>query len=336
MPATPATKMYDFDLDGVKFSAEIFLNADGRVMAKVLMQEGSADFNSVFWGDADQAGESFTLEGDETVVNLDTLNCQDVQFDSGLKLSLPVGPGEVLSKDTYLTAGETGFITLPGVTSIDEVAVIGVHATNASTPDGEINAIAGDDLASYCNDDDDDGGRGDDCDDDDDRHDHGRGKGHGKGRDDDDDDHMHHGRGKGRDDDDDDRHGGRGKGRDDDHRDHAHGKDRNGNDCDDDDDRGAGKGRGRDDDDGKDDHKWSLKSLLGKGHDTNRHGRHSRNDDDDDDDDDHGKDAGKGAFSMKFDAAKFYEAFVRDFGSIDDCDRSDDTKDENEDEDEYA
>ncbi|HEX9856917.1 MAG TPA: hypothetical protein VGA75_01075 [Paracoccaceae bacterium] len=127
-------------VEGASFTAEAYLNGDGIIELKVTMLEGSADFNSLFWGDEEQLGDSFSFETESW--NIDAVHCQEIQWDGGYHLSNPEADPDP-AKGTYLEAGEVGIVTLPGVASLDDLDILGVHATNASTPDGEINAVVG-------------------------------------------------------------------------------------------------------------------------------------------------------------------------------------------------
>ncbi|RID91347.1 hypothetical protein D2N39_13975 [Gemmobacter lutimaris] len=193
------TRTYEYNLDGVKFTAELYIGQSGEVEAKVTMLEGHADFNTMYWGDDTFAGDSATVNNpNHEPIDLEAagIKCQDVQFDYAQKMSAPGFEWEGTDKPTYLEAGETGYVTLAGETNLDNVDVLGFWGTNASTPDGEMNAVAGDGIAD-CGEESCGGGRDHDHDHDHDDHDdcdrdhHDDGKdcggkdGHGKDNDDD-------------------------------------------------------------------------------------------------------------------------------------------------------
>jgi len=351
------TKSFEYNLNGVKFTAELSIGESGEVMAKVTMLEGQADFNTMYWGDDEHIGENASVNSSvHQQIDLEAagINCQDVQFDHAQKMSAPGFEYEGTNKPTLLTAGETGFITLAGETDLASVNVLGFWGTNASTPDSELNAVAGDGIPA-CDDD-----QNDSCDsgNHDDQDDHGQGGHHGGSQDDDCDDDKDDHDDKDHDDKD---HGGKdwgwGKDQDDDCKDD--------DDKDDDGDKDWGWGKGKDDDKGddKDDcdtggkfglggklglggkfglEKASLtKSIWGKKDD-------DRHDDRDEDCDDDGKDSGGSKFGSnlgskfgsksQFDSGKFYKEFVESFGKTNTCDddRNDDKDDEDEDDDHGA
>ncbi|WP_189380609.1 hypothetical protein [Gemmobacter nanjingensis] len=223
------SRLYEYNLEGVKFTAELYIGQSGEVEAKVTMLEGHADFNTMYWGDDSFVGDSATVDNpNHQPIDLEAagIKCQDVQFDHAQKMSAPGFEWEGADKPTYLEAGETGFVTLSGETNLDNVDVLGFWGTNASTPDGEMNAVAGDGIA--------------DCGEDDCDHDHG-------GEDDEDDDDCDGGKSH---------HGGK----------HCGGKDDHGKD-DDDDKSCGGWGKWDRDDDHGGKGGWGKGSDWGKGHD---------------------------------------------------------------------
>jgi hypothetical protein len=139
----PTTVEYIGVENGLTFKITVFQEPGGEFHAQIEVLEGSADFNALYFGDDVLDGSSFSF-GKSLGMNGAGQTDQYgnlVDWDSGVKLSDP-GLGKLgLNKDTYLTAGETMIVSLPGVDSWDDVAEIGVRATSTSTPSGSIKTV---------------------------------------------------------------------------------------------------------------------------------------------------------------------------------------------------
>jgi hypothetical protein len=129
--------------NGLTFKITIFQEAGGEFHAQIEVLEGSADFNALYFGDDVLDGNSFSF-GKSLGMNGAGQTDQygnPVDWDSGIKLSDP-GLGKLgIDKPTYLTAGETMIVSLPGVDSWDDVTEIGVRGTSTSTPSGSIKTV---------------------------------------------------------------------------------------------------------------------------------------------------------------------------------------------------
>lgn len=145
----PPSKEFLCCEDGLSFTVKLYVNDLGIMMAKLTVVEGAADFNALYFGDDTDDGSSFGFGKSDTNLNMNGAGTVDhegnpVDWDGGIKLSEP-GLGKAgTAKETYLTAGETLYIPLPGVESWDDVENIGVRATSTTTPEGSIKCVATD------------------------------------------------------------------------------------------------------------------------------------------------------------------------------------------------
>jgi hypothetical protein len=147
MPGTPPVETKDFcdEFAGLKFDVILSTAADGSVLATIKILEGRADFHALYWGDSLFRGPSAGFTGRDSNLNLNgdasRIDGDEIQWDGAIKLSSP-GLGKAgAGKPTFLEAGESLTVTLSGVTSLDEVAYIGIRATSTSTPEGSIKAV---------------------------------------------------------------------------------------------------------------------------------------------------------------------------------------------------
>jgi hypothetical protein len=152
MTGQPAitTKTFCFNLgtdaDPLRFDVVLFQDGD-QVYAKIIVHDGYADFNALFFGDGTQGNSAFNgFTGKDSSLNLNgaqgsLLNGRPVEWDGAIKLS-PAGLGTLgADKLTFLGAGDYQIFKLDGITSLDQIDVLGVRATSTSTPDGSIKAI---------------------------------------------------------------------------------------------------------------------------------------------------------------------------------------------------
>lgn len=144
------TKTFCFNLgteeDPLRFDVVLF-EEDGQVYAKIIVHDGYADFNALFFGDDTQGNSTFAgFTGRDSSLNLNgaqgsLLNGLPVEWDGAVKLS-SAGLGTLgADKLTFLGAGDYQIFKLDGITSLDQIDFLGVRATSTSTPDGSIKAI---------------------------------------------------------------------------------------------------------------------------------------------------------------------------------------------------
>ena len=135
MPGTPAslpTAEYFCQLDGLSFTVQVYQLPDGSFEGKITVDEGSADFNAIYFGDGIDDGSSASLNGP-----LNMNNGSSTDWDQAVKLSSP-GLGKLgADKPTFLSEGESFSFALD-IDSLDEIADIGIRATSTSTPEGSI------------------------------------------------------------------------------------------------------------------------------------------------------------------------------------------------------
>lgn len=143
MTDTVTTKVFYGTDTNLNFKTTVFQGADNTFWAKVEMLQGAADINAIYFGDSTNDGSSFSFNkslGMNGAGQIDS-NGNVVDWDEGIKLSDP-GLGKFgATKETYLTEGESMYVSLPGITSWAEMANIGVRATSTSTPAGSIKCI---------------------------------------------------------------------------------------------------------------------------------------------------------------------------------------------------
>lgn len=141
---TPPTSVTFIGVEnGLTYTITVFQEPGGGFYAQIDVLEGAADFNALYFGDDIADGSSFSFGKSLGMNGAGEIDNQGnpVDWDFGIKLSDP-GLGKMgLSKDTYLTAGETMIVSLPGVDSFADVAEIGVRATSTSTPSGSIKTV---------------------------------------------------------------------------------------------------------------------------------------------------------------------------------------------------
>jgi hypothetical protein len=137
------TKVLNGTDTNLNFQMTVFQGVDGTFWAKVEMIEGAADINAIYFGDSVIDGSSFSLGKSVGMNGGGQIDQQGnvIDWDDGIKLSDP-GLGKYGdTKDTYLTEGESMFVSLSGITSWAELEHIGVRATSTSTPAGSIKCI---------------------------------------------------------------------------------------------------------------------------------------------------------------------------------------------------
>lgn len=141
----PAITSYTCVENGLSFQVNVYQLPSGKFEASITVLEGHADFNAIYFGDAVDDGSSFAFGGKDQNLNMNGRDLDHdgnvVDWDGGMKLSSP-GLGKAgLSKVTYLTSGETMTVSLPGITSLDQLEDIGIRATSTSTPEGSIKCV---------------------------------------------------------------------------------------------------------------------------------------------------------------------------------------------------
>lgn len=121
--------------DGLSFTVRVTQLPDGTFQGKIIVTEGAADFNALYYGDDTDDGDSYGLKG-----NLNMNGDDKPDWDGATKLSDP-GLGKAgADKPTYLTTGE--YYSFPlAIDSFDDVAELGIRATSTSTPEGSIKCV---------------------------------------------------------------------------------------------------------------------------------------------------------------------------------------------------
>lgn len=130
-------KTFVIEYDGLKLTV-VATEVDGQVHIEITCDEGYANINAFYWGDAVDDGESFAFSGKKDS-NLN-MNGTDVDWDGGVKLSDP-GLGKT-PPATYLQEGQSYAFTLPVGVTLDDLATIGIRATSTSNPEGSIKGVA--------------------------------------------------------------------------------------------------------------------------------------------------------------------------------------------------
>lgn len=142
-----------FSDNGLRYEVRVF-EENGQIFAEIMVLEGFMDVNAVYVGDDDFSGPSASLRGPLNM-NGARLDGEPVQWDDAIRISDP-GLGRLgTSKPSFLNAGESLRVELTGVSSLDDVDVIGIRATSTSTPEGSIKGVTRVDEPD--DDDDDDG-----------------------------------------------------------------------------------------------------------------------------------------------------------------------------------
>jgi len=139
--------------NGLTYQIRVY-ELDGRILADITVLEGHMDVNAVYYGDDDFSGASFSLGGPLNMNGAGSqLDGETVQWDGAVVVSQP-GLGRLgTDKPSYLTEGETLTVELP-VSSLDDVAILGIRATSTSTPEGSIKGVS--EVEDHDDDDDDD------------------------------------------------------------------------------------------------------------------------------------------------------------------------------------
>ena len=101
------------------------------------------DVNAIYYGDDDFSGKSENLGGPLNM-NGSRIDGEKVQWDGAFAVSDPGLGRDADTKESFLTEGETLTVELPGISSLDEIDVLGVRATSTSTEDGSIKGVSDD------------------------------------------------------------------------------------------------------------------------------------------------------------------------------------------------
>lgn len=121
--------------DGLSFTLRVTQLPDGSFQGKIVVTEGAADFNALYYGDSSDDGDSYGLKGS---LNMNGRDGPD--WDGATKLSDPGLGKQGLEKPTYLTAGDHYSFPLD-IDSFDDVATLGIRATSTTTPEGSIKCV---------------------------------------------------------------------------------------------------------------------------------------------------------------------------------------------------
>lgn len=128
-----------YSQNGLVYEIRVY-EENGAVFAEISVVEGHMDVNAVYVADSDFSGTSQTLSGPLNM-NGARLDGEAIQWDAAIEVSRPgLGP-DGADKTSYLTAGESLVVELTGITSLDDVDLIGIRATSTSTPEGSIKAV---------------------------------------------------------------------------------------------------------------------------------------------------------------------------------------------------
>lgn len=127
--------------NGLTYQIRVY-ELDGRILADITVLDGHMDVNAVYYGDDDFSGDSFGLRGPLNMNGAGSqLDGEPVQWDGAVTVSQP-GLGRLgTDKPSYLSEGETLTVELP-VSSLDDVAILGIRATSTSTPEGSIKGVS--------------------------------------------------------------------------------------------------------------------------------------------------------------------------------------------------
>ena len=141
----PIITSYTCIENGLSFTVNIYQLPSGKFEAAITVLEGHADFNAIYFGDEVDDGSSFAFGGKDQNLNMNGRDLDHdgnaVDWDGGIKLSSPGLGRSGVSKETYLTSGETMTVSLPSITSFDQLQNIGIRATSTSTPEGSIKCV---------------------------------------------------------------------------------------------------------------------------------------------------------------------------------------------------
>jgi hypothetical protein len=103
-------KTFTFEGDGYKFTVELKL-VDGKVVATVTADEGSADFNAFFWSDGDDNADFGGFGKKDSSLNMNGEGSQfegeTVHWDGGQKITNPGLGKEGEDKSSFVKEGES-------------------------------------------------------------------------------------------------------------------------------------------------------------------------------------------------------------------------------------
>lgn len=143
-----AEKLFTYDLGDLKFTVLVFEDPDnpGKFKATISVQEGSADFNAIYWGDDDGVAEFGGFKGKDSSLNMNgadgsTYDGEPVAWDGAAKLSSPGLGTEGTDKNSFIEEGGSFTFDLKGLTSLDDIDFLGIRATSVNG-DGSIKAIS--------------------------------------------------------------------------------------------------------------------------------------------------------------------------------------------------
>lgn len=139
-------KTFTFQEEGLAYTVTL-TQVGTTVSAEITVTEGAMDVNAIYFGDDDFSNESVGLSGPQNM-NGARMGNETVQWDGAIPLSSPgLGP-EGEDKATFVSAdGDDNTFTteLTGVSSIDDISVLGVRATSTTTDSGSIKAVSQED-----------------------------------------------------------------------------------------------------------------------------------------------------------------------------------------------
>ena len=137
-------KTFSYEVEGLSYIVTVYEDPanPGQFLAEIEVTEGAMDVNAIYFGDDDFSGSSASLGGSLNM-NGSRLGDEEVQWDNAVYVSDPgLGPdGD--EKASYLEAGDDPLVwPLSGVTSLDDIDVLGIRATSTTNDAGSIKGVS--------------------------------------------------------------------------------------------------------------------------------------------------------------------------------------------------
>ena len=137
-------KTFSYEVEGLSYIVTVYEDPanPGQFLAEIEVTEGAMDVNAIYFGDDDFSGSSASLGGPLNM-NGSRLGDEEVQWDNAVYVSDPgLGPdGD--EKASYLEAGDDPLVwPLSGVTSLDDIDVLGIRATSTTNDAGSIKGVS--------------------------------------------------------------------------------------------------------------------------------------------------------------------------------------------------
>lgn len=137
--------MYEYELDGLRFTVKIFQNDVGNFVAEFTVLEGHMDVNALWFSDGDDVTEGdITLVKRDSQLNMNGSESDGITWDDYTKLSSAGLGTEGEDKETFIQEGQTVSFDIGGIpegTTLDYFSILGVRATSTSTEEGSIKVV---------------------------------------------------------------------------------------------------------------------------------------------------------------------------------------------------